>query len=753
MEPSRHGGDATRSLPVVEIAQHATRVQFRLLAGFLPAPDVGQLGLVGEVLQHRLVVGEFTAFVGDQVDPLLEDGRVFVEGPFGVVADESRAEMRVQEDGWVEGLQHFDVRETLLEVEVRGRRGRPDPFDVGDPDAGGIGDEDRVVCGIFVDDLMGGVAGCRVDSQFVCPEIDMVPVLDRDDPVLGDGFGFDVVVPLVADGRLRPRDQSGGVGDVIGPQRGDVDVGVRTVGGEKAGPAGVIEVDVRQRDDREVLAVDADLGERLPKQVVVRTDARIDDGRAVIVEDVNGTVAAGFVHSRIEVVAVRTVAGGDLADVSDCHIETPSWDPIKARVAATLGPEPVQISHLALMDSVNDPHRPRIATVIGADMSHDTPASSRLVGTPLWLERSSLPWLVTAFGGLSIAGLVGWWLAFADTIGATAYLTTLLSIGVPAVGLGWGGHRLTESDIDESRYGRVCKWCFGGAVAFLAVNMLSIVFFPADSVAANTTWAHFALNTGAVGGFAVGYVEARAIQREVEATAATVRARQLEDEQELLAYLNDLLRHEVLNSSQIIGGHATLLQAECDREAVRDRLETIERESDNLVGVIEDVRAMLDANRGPQSGTAVDLVAVLEAQLLEYRTRFDDVDIEADLPETAHVSANEGVKWIFANLLENAIEHNEGRARVRVTAERGPETVVVRVADDGPGIAEADRETLFERRSTNHGLGLYLSRILANRYGGGVELVETGPDGSVFGVTLQRAASTDADVDAAERSQ
>ncbi|AGB33370.1 ATP-binding region ATPase domain protein [Natrinema pellirubrum DSM 15624] len=386
-------------------------------------------------------------------------------------------------------------------------------------------------------------------------------------------------------------------------------------------------------------------------------------------------------------------------------------------------------------------------------MSHDTPASSQLVGTPLWLERSSLPWLVTAFGGLSIAGLVGWWLAFADTIGATAYLTTLLSIGVPAVGLSWGGYRLTESDIDESRYGRVCKWCFGGAVAFLAVNMLSIVFFPADSVAGNTTWAHFAINTGAVGGFAVGYVEARAIQREVEATAATVRARQLEDERELLAYLNDLLRHEVLNSSQIIGGHATLLQAECDREAVRDRLETIERESDNLVGVIEDVRAMLDANRGPQSESAVDLVAVLESQLLEYRTRFDDVDIEADLPETAHVSANEGVKWIFANLLENAIEHNEGEARVRVTAERGPETVVVRVADNGPGIAEADRETLFERRSTNHGLGLYLSRILASRYGGDVELVETGPNGSVFAVTLQRAASTDADVDAAERSQ
>ncbi|MFC6765254.1 ATP-binding protein, partial [Natrinema soli] len=46
-----------------------------------------------------------------------------------------------------------------------------------------------------------------------------------------------------------------------------------------------------------------------------------------------------------------------------------------------------------------------------------------------------------------------------------------------------------------------------------------------------------------------------------------------------------------------------------------------------------------------------------------------------------------------------------------------------------------------ERKSTNHGLGLSLSRILAGRYGGTVGLADTGPDGSVFVVTLPRASS------------
>ncbi|MDS0475902.1 HAMP domain-containing sensor histidine kinase [Natrinema sp. 1APR25-10V2] len=372
-------------------------------------------------------------------------------------------------------------------------------------------------------------------------------------------------------------------------------------------------------------------------------------------------------------------------------------------------------------------------------MSHDTPDWLGLRPSAPWLRQESVPWIVSGFGGLSFAFLVGWWIVFADLLDATAVLLSLALVGGPALGLVWGGYHLERSDIDPSRYGRVLEWFFGGALGFLLINLLTMAVFP-WSFAGNVSWAQFAANAGAVGGFAVGYVEARAIQREVEATAATVRAEQLADERELLTYLNDLLRHEVLNSSQIISGHATLLREECDDERTRERLATIERESDDLVGVIEDVRAMLDANRGPEGGAVVDLTALLEEQLADCRARYDDATVEAELPEAVAVRGNKGLRWVFSNLLENAIEHNDGdTARVRVTVDAAPETVTVTVADDGPGIPEATRETLFERKSNNHGLGLYLSRILANRYGGTVELAETGADGSAFVVTLPRA--------------
>jgi len=374
-------------------------------------------------------------------------------------------------------------------------------------------------------------------------------------------------------------------------------------------------------------------------------------------------------------------------------------------------------------------------------VSHDLSDQIRLERSPSWLRGARTPGIILGSGVLSFTFLVGWWIAFADSLDGIGILLSFLFVGGPALGLVWGGYRLERSDIDANRYGRILKWYLGSGAIFLAINLVTIVFYPWNDLAGNISWAHFSLNAGAVGGFVVGYVEASAIQREVEVTADTVRAEQLEDERALLMYLNGLLRHEVLNSSQIIGGHASLLREQYEDERLRDRLETIEGESDDLVGVIEDVRAMLDANRGAETGS-VDLTVVLEAQLAECRAQFDDVVLEATLPDAVAVRGNQGLQWIFSNLLENAIEHNDGDApRVRVTVDAAPETVRVTIADNGPGISEATRESLFERKSTNHGLGLYLSQILANRYDGTVDLTNTGPDGSVFVVTLPRASS------------
>jgi signal transduction histidine kinase len=89
---------------------------------------------------------------------------------------------------------------------------------------------------------------------------------------------------------------------------------------------------------------------------------------------------------------------------------------------------------------------------------------------------------------------------------------------------------------------------------------------------------------------------------------------------------------------------------------------------------------------------------------------------------------------MLANLLDNALKYAAG-GELQVRVSRCAEHAVVEVADRGPGIPEADRETVFDRfvrlepsRSTpGNGLGLSLVRAVARRHHGTVELADNHP--------------------------
>jgi signal transduction histidine kinase len=98
---------------------------------------------------------------------------------------------------------------------------------------------------------------------------------------------------------------------------------------------------------------------------------------------------------------------------------------------------------------------------------------------------------------------------------------------------------------------------------------------------------------------------------------------------------------------------------------------------------------------------------------------------------------------VLDNLLANAQRHAE--TAVDVTVERDGDEVVVAVADDGPGIAPADRERIFERfvrlddsrrrDPGGSGLGLAISRDIAHAHNGSLK-VEDSPQGARFGLRL-----------------
>jgi two-component system, OmpR family, sensor histidine kinase MprB len=101
------------------------------------------------------------------------------------------------------------------------------------------------------------------------------------------------------------------------------------------------------------------------------------------------------------------------------------------------------------------------------------------------------------------------------------------------------------------------------------------------------------------------------------------------------------------------------------------------------------------------------------------------------------------LRGMLMNLIDNARTHG-GRVTVAVAAENG--SAVVRVEDDGPGIAPADRERVFDRfyrapdrRGTpGAGLGLPIAKATAERWGGTLRLVPS-RSGASFEVRLPLA--------------
>ncbi|MBX0302649.1 ATP-binding protein [Haloarcula salinisoli] len=99
----------------------------------------------------------------------------------------------------------------------------------------------------------------------------------------------------------------------------------------------------------------------------------------------------------------------------------------------------------------------------------------------------------------------------------------------------------------------------------------------------------------------------------------------------------------------------------------------------------------------------------------------------------------------------NALEHNDtDQPWVRVTARAEPDTVVVRVADDGPGIPEKFRGEVFSPgvtadESGTIGFGLYFVKVMMEEYGGHVRFEANEPRGTVAVLTFEQATSAESD--------
>ncbi len=175
--------------------------------------------------------------------------------------------------------------------------------------------------------------------------------------------------------------------------------------------------------------------------------------------------------------------------------------------------------------------------------------------------------------------------------------------------------------------------------------------------------------------------------------------------------------------------------------------ETIEESADRLDDLIANLLAMSRLQAGALSvhlvPTAVD--EVVARALIHIHGDGVQVDVPDDLP-LALIDAGL-LERVVANLVDNARRYSPPDSTVHVSGSFDPpQSVVLRITDSGPGVAEKDRDRMFapfqrldDRSKGGVGLGLALSRGFTEAMGGAITPAETPGGGLTMTLSLPAA--------------
>jgi PAS domain S-box-containing protein len=226
-------------------------------------------------------------------------------------------------------------------------------------------------------------------------------------------------------------------------------------------------------------------------------------------------------------------------------------------------------------------------------------------------------------------------------------------------------------------------------------------------------------------------------------TARKQAQRELEAQRDDLDVLNQVLRHDIRNDLQLVTAYGEQLTDHVD-EAGAPQLETLRESAKHAVELTKTARNLSDAMLSREDAqTQIGLRRTLEGELDNLESEYPDaaVTVEGSLP-AVRVQADQMVDSVFRNLLSNAVQHNDKDVpAIRVSATTHDETVVVRIADNGPGVPDDQKAQVFGKGekgldSSGTGLGLHLVDHLVTQYGGEVWVEDNDPAGAVFAVEL-----------------
>lgn len=205
--------------------------------------------------------------------------------------------------------------------------------------------------------------------------------------------------------------------------------------------------------------------------------------------------------------------------------------------------------------------------------------------------------------------------------------------------------------------------------------------------------------------------------------------------------------HELRTPIAVMKSQLDVFRQKTDDEDARKMLRVLDSNVSKLNGLVDAILSL--RKKSKLKFVDVNLDILVDEIILDLEDKAEEHGVDLIVKDTniSLVTDDGLLQRLVFNIVENAIKYNNPGGKVEISAKQVKDMVQIIVADTGVGISQADKERIFElfyqidssRGQEGFGIGLSLSKTIANMLGATIEITDNEPKGSIFTVKIPKS--------------
>lgn len=221
--------------------------------------------------------------------------------------------------------------------------------------------------------------------------------------------------------------------------------------------------------------------------------------------------------------------------------------------------------------------------------------------------------------------------------------------------------------------------------------------------------------------------------------------KQLHDSNRLKDIFVDIMGHDMLNPAGAVKIRAQLALSKEDDPKRREYLQFIFRESSRLIEMIENAKKLSKLENQTLDKKKQDIKKIVSGAIksLEQEKTKKNQKIILKAKDKFIANVNSLIYDVYENILSNAIKYSPENSTINVKIKQTNDFIDVSVSDEGKGIPDKYKESIFKRFSRlekqyikGTGLGLAIVKTIVDAHNGQVWIEDNPDGGSVFIVRI-----------------